>query len=158
MASMAMRAGGRRGRRRCRGESGQALVELCVGLSMLSLILLGALEFGQIAYTSIEVANAAKAGVQYGSQDNNTAVDATGIQNAAAAAAPSLSGLATTVANSCICSDGTASTCLNTDCPNSHLEDTVTVNTSYTLAPFITLPALPSSFTLKGQASQKCGQ
>ncbi|MFP5277271.1 MAG: TadE/TadG family type IV pilus assembly protein [Acidobacteriota bacterium] len=144
--------------RRHTGDSGQALAELCVGLGLLVLIVLGAIEFGQVAYTSIEVANAAKAGVQYGSQDNNTAVDATGIQNAAAAAAPNLTGLSTSVLNSCICSDGTASTCLNTDCPNSHLEDTVTVSTSYTFTPIVDMPAFPSSFTLKGQASQKCGQ
>lgn len=140
------------------GDCGQALIELSIGLSLLVLIVLGAVEFGQVAYTSIEVANAAKAGVQYGTQDNTTALDGTGIQNAASAAAPNLSGLTATSSNSCVCSDGTSSTCLNTDCPNSHMEDTVTVNTSYTLTPIISMPAFPSSFTLKGQASQKCGQ
>lgn len=140
------------------GESGQALVELCIGLALFVLILLGAVEFGQVAYTSIEVANAAKAGVQYGAQNNSTALDTIGIQNAAAAAEPNLSGLTATTSSTCVCSDGSASTCLNTDCPTSHLEETVTVSTSYTLTPIIRMPAFASSFTLKGKASQKCGQ
>jgi len=139
-------------------ESGQALVELSVGLSLLVLILLGAIEFGQVAYTSIEVANAAKAGVQYGAQNYSTALDSTGIQNAVSAAAPDLSGISANIGYSCVCSDGSSSTCLNTDCSGSHLEETVTVSTQYTVQPMIRMPAFASSFTLKGQASQKCGQ
>ena len=140
------------------GERGQALVELSVALGLLVLILLGAIEFGQVAYTSIEVANAAKAGVQYGAQNYGTALDSTGIQNAVAAAAPDLSGVSTNIGYACVCSDGSASTCLNTDCSGSHLEETVTVSTQYTVQPIIRMPAFASSFTLKGQASQKCGQ
>lgn len=147
-------------------ESGQSLVELCVGFSLLVLILLGAVEFGQVAFTSIKVANAAKAGVQYGSgvtyisgvaQGGCNAGDSTGIQNAVQAAAPTLSGITSAPTISCACSDGSASTCANTDCPNSHREETLTVQTQYTLTPIIRMQVFPSSFTLKGQARQKCG-
>lgn len=139
-------------------ESGQSLVELSVGLSILVLILAGAVEFGQIAYTSIKVANTAKAGVQYGMQNGSTASDTTGIQNAAKAAASDLSGLTVNSSYSCACSDGTASSCLLTDCANSHIEETVTVTTQYAMTPIIHIPALLNSITLHGRAVQRCLQ
>jgi Flp pilus assembly protein TadG len=147
-----------RARRGAGSESGQALVELSVAISLLVLILLGAVEFGQIAYTSIEVANAAKAGVQYGAQNGYTATDTTGIQNAAQGSAPSLSGMTVSSSVACVCSDGSASTCQNTDCPNSHIEETVTVTTQYALTPYFLLPNFSNSMTLQGQAVQRCGQ
>jgi Flp pilus assembly protein TadG len=139
-------------------ESGQALVELAAALSLLVLVLLAVVEFGQVAYTSIQVSNAAKAGVQYGAQSGTTASDTPGIQTAAQSAAPSLTGMTVTPTYACICSDGTASTCQNTDCPNSHIEETVTVTTQYSLSPIIRLPGFSKPFTLNGQAIQKCGQ
>lgn len=138
--------------------SGQALVELSVGLSLLVLIVLGAVEFGQVIYTGIQVSDAAKAGVQYGAQNQGTAADSNGIELAAQADAPTLTGLQVTPSKSCACSDGSASTCLNTDCSTSHLEETLIVNTQYTVTPIIRLPGFGSSFTLKGQAIQKCGR
>ncbi len=145
-------------RQRTGSESGQALVELSIAISLLVLILLGAVEFGQIAYSSIEVANAAKAGVQYGAQSGYTAADSTGIQNAAQGSAPNLSGMVVNSSVACVCSDGSASTCLNTDCPNSHIEETVTVTTQYALSPIVRIPQFGSSMTLRGSASQRCGQ
>lgn len=148
-------------------ESGQAIVEVAVTLSLLVLIVLGAVQFGQIAYTSIKVANAAKAGVQYGAQSGFTAQDTTGISLAAKAAAASLTGMIVNSSYTCVCSDGSTSTCQNTDCANSRLIETVTVTTQYTLTPVIHIPALnpvihtaaqPSTFTLGGSASQNCAQ
>ena len=139
-------------------EAGQSLVELAVALPLMLLMLLGVVEFGQVAYVSIELSKAAMAGVQYGAQNGNTATDNTGIQNAASAAAPDLPGLTATSSFSCVCSDGTASTCQRTDCPNSHSEETVSVQTQYSLKPIITLPNFGSTFNLSGSASQKCGQ
>lgn len=136
-------------------ESGQALVELsAVGMTLV-LFVLGVTHFGKVIYSAIEVSNAAKAGVQYGAQNSGTAQDTTGIQNAAQAAAPDLTVTATS-STACVCSDGSASTCLNTDCSTSHLEESVTVNTSVTVRPTIRLPGFPSSYTLSGQAVQKC--
>jgi Flp pilus assembly protein TadG len=139
-------------------ESGQALVEVSVAGTLLVVIVLGVIEFGQLAYDSIEVSNAAKAGVQYGTQNGATASDTTGIQNAAAAAATDVTGLTATSSYSCTCSDGSSSTCQNTDCPNSHLEEVLTVNTQATVTPMVRIPGLPSSFTVTGKAIQQCTQ
>ena len=140
------------------GEAGQALVETALVFPLLITILVGAAELARVAYAAIEVANAARAGVQYGAQSGYTASDPTGIATAAATDAANLTTLTTTSSFSCVCSDGTASTCANTDCANSHIEETLTVNTQATIDPVIHLPGLPKTYTLKGQAIQKCVQ
>jgi Flp pilus assembly protein TadG len=149
----------RRNRSLLRSTSGQSLVELAVAGPFMVFLLLGILEFGQIVYYSIEVTNAAKAGASYGELTSADAYDQNGIKLAALAAAPDLSSsnLSVTSSRSCICSDGSASTCSLGDCPTSHIETMVTVNTSATISPIITLPGF-NSFTLSGQAIQQCLQ
>ncbi len=46
------------------GQSGQALIELAVSMPLFLLLLLGAAEFGRIAYMAIELTDAAKAAAQ----------------------------------------------------------------------------------------------
>jgi Flp pilus assembly protein TadG len=139
-------------------EAGQALVETALIFPVLIALLIGAAELARVAYAAIEVSNAARAGVQYGAQSGATASDSTGIATAAANDAANLTGLVTTSSYSCVCSDGTASTCANTDCANSHIEETLTVNTVETINPLIHLHGLPRTYTLKGKAIQKCVQ
>jgi len=139
-------------------EAGQALVETALLIPLLTTLLIGSAEMARVAYAAIEVANAAHAGAQYGSQNGYTASDTTGISNAAAIDAANLASLTTTSSYSCICSDGSASTCQPTDCANSHIEQTLTVNTQATIDPIIHLPGLPTTYTVKGHAIQRCAQ
>ena len=139
-------------------ESGSALVETAAVLPLLITLLLGAAELARVAYAAIEVANAARAGAQYGAQSGFTASDTTGISTAASADAANLTGLTTTSSYTCACSDGSASTCQPTDCANSQIEQTLTVNTQASVDPLVHLPGLPTQYTLKGQAVQKCVQ
>jgi Flp pilus assembly protein TadG len=139
-------------------DSGQALVESALVLPLLSIVLIGATEFALVAYAAIEVSNAAKAGVQYGAQNGAAASDTSGIATAASNDAANVTGLTTTSSYSCVCSDGSASTCQPTDCANSHIEEILTVNTQATYSPPIHLPGFSGPYTLKGQAIQKCGQ
>ena len=69
-----------------------------------------------------------------------------------------LTTLTTTSSFACVCSDGSASTCLNTDCASSHIEQILTVNTQATFDPVFHIPGLPTTYTLKGQSIQKCLQ
>lgn len=143
-----------------RNEAGQALVETSFSASFLLLFILGAADLARGAYCAIEVANAAKAAVQYGGQNSATAASTSGIQAAAAKDAGDLTGLSTTVAVTGICSDGSACTgtggkCLATDCSTSHIENILTVTTSATFSPMLKIPSLPGSYTLKGRAVQK---
>jgi len=140
-------------------DEGGALVEACLTLPLLFMLVLGAVEFSRVAYTSLEVVSAAKAGVAYGAQTGGTAGDTSGITLAATTDAPNVPGLAvTSISSSYACSDGTAVSGLNTDCTNTHIVQTLTVQTQATLGPLIHWPGLPSTYTITGQASQTCLQ
>lgn len=141
--------------RRVREARGQALVETALVFPILVTLLLGAVDLATVAQASIAVTNAARAGAQYGAQDGFTAQDATGIATAASNEASSLT-ITTSSSYACVCSDGTSSTCLNTDCASSHMEETVTVNTQATITPAVHLPLLPSTWTVTGKAVQRC--
>ncbi len=141
-----------------RGEAGASLVETALVMPLLITILVGAAEMARVAYAAVEVANAARAGAQYGTQGGFAASDTTGIATAASSDAGNLTTLTTTSSFTCVCSDGSASTCANTDCANSHIEQTLTVNTQATINPVFHIPGLPTTYTLKGKAVQKCLQ
>lgn len=151
---------------RIMGSSGQALVELALVMAFGSVLLMvgfGVVEFGQVIYYSIEVAGAAKAGVEYGGQSTTNANDTTGIQNAAAAAAPDLSSMQTSSSVTCRCAaDNSTVTCPGTGlCASAEgvVKSSVTVNTSVTVTPPLRLRWFPASnFTLTGKATQECPQ
>ena len=134
---------------------GQALIELALSLPLLFVILVGGAEFGRVIYASIEVSNAAMAGVKYGAQNSITAGDTTGIQTAASNDAQNITLGTTNVSKACICSNGGASTCLPTDCSGSNIETILTVQTQTTFDPGIHLPGFATTYTLYGQAVQK---
>jgi Flp pilus assembly protein TadG len=141
-------------------ESGQAIVEFALTMPVLVLLLLGAAEFGRVAYASIEVSNAAKAAAQYAAQGPGAAGDTAGMQAFAQADAANLTGLTATSSFTCVCSDGTATTCANaeTTCPGagSSPETIITVQTQASINPLIYVPGLPKTYTLYGRAVQKC--
>ncbi len=138
-----------------RDERGSALVEFGLCMPILMTLLIGAVEYGRMAFAAIEVSNAAMAGVQYGVQNPADAADLTGIQNAAAADARDLTLGTTTSSLSCICSDGSASTCQPTDCSGAHIETILTVNTQAQFNSIFAVRGLSNSFTLHGRAVQK---
>lgn len=146
-------------RRMCgaaRADWGGALIETALALPLLSLLLLGASEFGLVDYEAIEVTNAAKAGVQYGAQSAARSGDTGGIQNAATLDAPNITLGTTTVARSYICSDGSSPTGTPPACGSGlALETILTVKTQATFIPLIHIPFVTPSFSLHGQATQK---
>lgn len=142
-----------------REEAGQALIELALVVPLLTLIFVGALEVGRIAYAAIEVNNAARAGVAYASQTHTTAStdpsNLPNIQLAATTEAPDVTGMTVTVSNSCTCSDGTPITCATagTACVSPAFNQvTVQVNTAATINTAFHFPGIPNSITLRGQA------
>lgn len=152
-------------------DSGQAFVELALVLPLLTLILVGAAEFGRFAYAAVEVSNAARAGVAYASQSHTYASDNSGIAQAAANEAPDVTTLA--VQNpatlSCSCEDSTgkttafsscSSTVTNTtSCPSpSRIVEYVTVNTSAQVPTMFNFPGIAGVYTMQGQATMRVGQ
>ncbi len=143
------------------GESGQALIETAISLTILILILIGSVEIGRIAWASIQVTNAAKAAVQYGDIDTLNSQDTTGMQNAAANEAPAIPNLGpnTNITTTCICSDMSAcliaSSTVRDRCPGSSEVDTLNVTATDNFDPLIHLPGMPTTFTIDGTAVQQ---
>src|SRR5258707_5733990 len=119
-------------------ESGQALVETALTMPLLLFMLVGAVELGRVAYTRIEVANSAKAAVQYGAQNPGTADDTATMQTVAVAEAADYGLSLNTpigVATSCSCAQAgsaTSASCTSTTCAagGGYLIKTLTVTTS----------------------------
>ena len=66
---------------------GLAAVEMAVVLPIILLLLLITMDFGQVFYTAMGVTHAARAGAEYGAQNNGKAVDFLGMCNIAKAEA-----------------------------------------------------------------------
>jgi Flp pilus assembly protein TadG len=139
-------------------ESGDALIELALSLTLLTTMIIGTAEGAFLAYSAIEVSNAAHAGAAYGSEDHATADDTTGMQTAATQDAPNVSGISATSSRFCKCSNGAASMCSVNDCSGMRIIEYVQVNTTATVSPTIKLPGTPSTYTFTGQAIMRVVQ
>ena len=135
---------------------GSSLIELALIASLFVLLMAGSVDLGQACYVAIELAAAANAGAQYGTRNPpNTA----GMQQAAVLNAANLSGIGTTAAWGCECSDGSSASasCATTPTCSSGIVKYVTVNTSMTYKPALAFPGIPSSFSLQGNARLRAG-
>jgi Flp pilus assembly protein TadG len=136
-----------------RSGSGAALVELALVGTMLVTILLGAAEFAMLAYDSIEVSDAARAGAGYGSESTGAASDSAGIRSVAAKSANDVSALTTTPTVFYSCSstpstqNATQPTCGSGDSVLTYIQ----VTTAATISMPIHIPGL-SSYTVNGKA------
>ena len=154
-----MRCSVRRLLRRARAEeSGSALVELALSISLIGLpLLLGTLYAGALLFYSIAVSNAAHTGAMYAMQSSTYASDTAGITAAAQSEAPELgSSLQVAPAVFYACSsaiDGTQYTAQDsatTACgtAGSHALEFVQVTVSYAATPFARIPGMQRSVTL----------
>ena len=147
-----------------RGEEGQALVELALSISLLFMLLLGAVEFGRFAYLAIEIANAAKAAAQYGAQNSITAADVTGMKLVAAKDAPDVANACTnfntTISQpascSCVVSGASSSAaCDGSTVCTGYIVQKLTINTSARCTPIAFPKGFGGSLTISGQAVQE---
>jgi Flp pilus assembly protein TadG len=151
--------------RRLNGEQGYSLVEVSLLVSFFGVpLLLGAVEMGQLAYTGIEVSNAARAGAAFASQSTGDSADTTDTKTAATNEANDVEGVNVTQSTFCVCSNSPATTVtcssVTTSCTGTgnHGITFVQVNTSATVNPVLRFPGFPSSVTLRGEAAMRIGQ
>ena len=141
-------------------ERGQTLVEMALVIPMLLLLLLGIIEIGRYAELSILVANAARAGVQYGAQNLATAGDFNGIELAAKNDGDNVPGLTVQMpVIQCGCS-GQASpgaTCpAACGAPGSALVY-VQVKTNGNFNALFGFPGIPATIVVNGSAGNESG-
>lgn len=144
-------------------EAGQAIVETALVLPIFLALLLGAIEVGRIAYASIEIASAARAGVAFAAQNHADAIDTTNITLAATQAAPDLRSVSATSSQVCSCSNASSTavscktigaTCLS---PH-HIEVNVTVNVTGHIRTFFGVPGIPDNLTLQSSSTMRVEQ
>ena len=149
-------------RERHGADHGTTLLEFALMLPFLLLLLAGIVDIGRAIYYTIEVNNAAEAGVQYGAQTSLSAGDIAGMQNDAIADA-GFPDTTATASNGCTCDPGTGvsctypipgpSNCANINCPaGSQVVECFQVLTNNTWQPLIGWPGLPSSYQANGKA------
>ncbi len=128
---------------RGKNQRGSAFVEFALGSVILIPLTFGIADLGRVFYASIEVANAAAAGANYGSRVSGNMTDTSGISAAAKAEAPELTTL--TVTSSKVCQDSTAAVI---SCTTSGAYQYVQVTASYTFNVFFNYPKIPGSVAL----------
>lgn len=140
-----------------KADRGSSLVEVALVVPFLLLLLLGVVDFGRAFYLSMEVAGAAQAGAEYGSQNP---VDTSGIQNAVTTDAPDVPSLTVaTPTYGCECSDGSSysASCSTAPSCTNNMVYRVNVTVSATYKPWFPWPGIPSSMQISNSASMRSG-
>jgi len=154
---------------------GSAIIELALTTPLFILIIMGTFELGRVAYSAIEVVNAARAGASFGSVNYGNAFSPDGQADTVQAAkndAPDIANLSvTTPLTYCVCetldtTSNVATFSSVTSCQNTTIKsctgessttahyvlDYVKVDSQAVVDPLIHVPGLPSTFTLQGSS------
>jgi Flp pilus assembly protein TadG len=130
---------------------GQAAVELALALPVLVVLLMIVGEFLRVYYTTIELNNAARAGVQYGIHSPANAADLQGMQQAALNDGSDTSGMTAVASMYCQCSDGSSVSCGTAGaCSDERVY--IEVDTAATFYTLTNWPGIPRSIALTGKA------
>jgi Flp pilus assembly protein TadG len=137
-------------------DQGSSLLEAAVAMPLLLAILLGAVDFGRGYFLAMEIAGAANAGAEYGSQNPT---DITGMRTAAVGDATDVPNLAASSAYGCECSDGSSfsASCAVTPSCATNVVYRVTVNVSAVYTPQFPWPGVPSAIPLSSSATMRGG-
>ena len=136
-------------------EAGSAMVELALLCPLLLLMLFGSMDFARVFYTSIAVANAARAGAGYGAQSVSKTTDFAGMQSAAAADASNVQGFTATATRVCQCASGASSDCSVGSCPAGKLLIYAQVTARATYQTVGAYPGIPRTISLQSIARMR---
>ena len=144
----------RRGRCFLKVVRGQAAVEFALVVPVLVVLLMIVGEFLRVYHTTIELNNAARAGVQYGINSPANASNLQGMQQAALNDGSDISGMTAVASEYCECSDGSSVSCGTAGACS---DERVYIEVD-TAAKFYTLtdwPGIPRSIALSGKAMMR---
>lgn len=135
-------------------RAGTSFIETAILVPVMLLLCFGIMDFARVVYAGTEVANAARAGVQYGALTPGNAGDTTGMVNAAKNDGADLgSGLTASANNFCLCSGSTVG--CSTSCSGSVPDGYVSVTANYTFTPLFYFPGIPQSVVLSRTAKMR---
>lgn len=140
-------------------QRGAAMMELALVTTVVTMVVLGTIDFGRISHHAMALTNAARAGAIHGAQPGKS-TDVTGMQNAALNSAASDIGTITASASrSCECQVGTNPPTVMTSCPPpgvpvcvGTVRMRVTVTASKTFTMLSTIPGLRNSLNVSRAA------
>ena len=143
----------RRPFRRRPGRTGGAMLELVVVLPFLILLAIGVTDFGKVYFTSVAVANAARAGAEWGAFSGGQSVDQAGIEDFAKYDGAEVGAITVTSNRYCRCG-ATATACTTQVCsgygpPRVYIE----VTASQTVNFILKWPGVPPSITVSRTAT-----
>ncbi|HEX5430641.1 MAG TPA: TadE/TadG family type IV pilus assembly protein [Bryobacteraceae bacterium] len=135
-------------------RTGTSLIELAILIPVMLFLSCGVMDFSRVVYAGIEIAGAARAGVQYGALTPGNAGNASGMEQAALADATDLGNSVTAAAsNFCVCSGSTVD-CSST-CNGTTPDGYVTVTANYTFNTLLHYPFLPQQMVLSRTAKMR---
>jgi Flp pilus assembly protein TadG len=138
-------------------RQGTSFIETAILVPMLLLVCCGVMDFARVVYAGIEIASAARAGVQYGALSPGNSGDTAGMVQAALNDAADLgsSNVTATARNFCGCNSSTTEVaCSSTTCtvtPSGY----VSVTASYTFNTTLNWPGVPQSVVLSRTAQMR---
>ncbi len=130
----------------CASNVGGAVVELAVALPILVLLAVGVADYARVYYMTITVANAARAGAQYGGHTNGSPDSM--VLAAQTDASPIVLD-SVTAGRYCKCPDGTTPNCLTGNCGTYGVVQAYdTVRVRKDLATLFNYPGLPATIPI----------
>ncbi len=137
-----------------RAAKGTAVIEFALAAPLLLLLLAGSLDFAMALRTATAVADAARVGADYGSSSASNASDTAGIEAAALAAAPGVSGMTATALKTCQCSNGSSVSCTGS-CTSGPVEIYVQVTTMASSTTVFRYTGLPFTGAVTSRAMMR---
>jgi Flp pilus assembly protein TadG len=128
------------------------MLELALSATLLLTVLTGVLELGRVFYVAAEVANAARAGVQWASINPGHPNNLTAIQTAAVNDAVNITSLTATASEFCQCDSGSTVNCTTGTCSSGAVRTYVQVVTSVPFNTIGTYSWIPKPFTVSAKA------
>jgi Flp pilus assembly protein TadG len=136
-------------------RTGSSFIETAILIPMMLMLCCGTMDFARVVYAGIEIANAARAGVQYGALTPGNSGDTSGMVQAALTDAADLGSTVTASANNfCTCSGSTVS-CSSTCTGGVTPEGYVSVTANYTFNTALPYPGLPQTVSLSRTAKMR---
>ena len=135
-------------------RAGTSFIELALLFPAMLLLCCGTMDFARVMYAGIEIASAARAGVQYGALTPGHSGDTAGMIQAAKNDAADLgSSVTATAGNFCACS-GTTVDCA-TPCDGEASPGYVRVTANYTFNTLLAYPGMPHTIALSRTAKMR---